>query len=90
MASMAEETLFEFPCDFPVKIMGRRDDDFAQQMLQVVLRHAPDFDPATVDMRPSRNGNYLSLTCVIHATSKAQLDGLYLELTRHPLVKMAL
>ena len=85
-----EETLLQFPTDFPVKIMGERRDGFAQTMVDLVLRHAPDFRAETVEMRASRNGNYLSLTCVVRATSKAQLDALYREITAHPWVKMAL
>jgi hypothetical protein len=88
---MAEqETLLEFPCDFPLKIMGATCDDFAQTIVAVVLKHAPDFDPAGVTMRPSKAGNYLSLTCTIRATSKAQLDALYRELSSHPLVRVVL
>jgi len=88
---MAEqETLLEFPCDFPLKIMGATRDDFAQAIVAVVLKHASDFDPASVAMRPSKAGNYLSLTCTIRATSKAQLDALYRELSSHPLVKVVL
>ena len=84
------DTLLEFPCDFPLKIMGATRDGFAQAVVAVVLKHAPDFDPATVEMRPSKAGNYLSLTCVIRATSKPQLDALYSELTAHPWVKIVL
>ena len=84
------ETLLEFPCDFPLKVMGATRDGFAQAVVEVVLKHAPDFDPAKVEMRPSKAGNYLSLTCVIRATSKPQLDALYRELTAHPWVKIAL
>lgn len=84
------DTLLEFPCDFPLKIMGVRTDDYAQTILAVVLRHAPDFDAAAMEMRPSAKGNYLSLTCTVRATSKAQLDALYMELTAHPLVKVVL
>lgn len=84
------ETLLVFPTDFPIKIMGVRHDAFAQTMVDIVLRHAPDFRPETVEMRASSSGNYLSVTCVIRATSKAQLDALYSELTAHPWVKMAL
>ena len=84
------ETLLEFPTDFPVKIMGERRDDFAQMMVELVQRHAPDFRPESVEMRASRSGNYLSVTCVVRATSKAQLDALYREITAHPWVKMAL
>ena len=84
------ETLLEFPCDFPLKVMGATRDGFAQAVVEVVLKHAPDFDPAKVEMRPSKAGNYLSLTCVIRATSKPQLDALYRELTAHPWVKIVL
>ena len=87
---MADETLLEFPCDFPLKVMGATRDGFAQAVVDVVLKHAPDFDAARVEMRPSKAGNYLSLTCHIRATSKAQLDALYRELTAHPWVKIVL
>lgn len=87
---MPEETLLEFPCDFPIKIMGATRDGFAQAVLDVVAKHAPDFDAASMEMRPSRGGKYLSLTCTIRAVSKAQLDALYLDLTAHPFVKIVL
>ena len=87
---MSKETLLEFPCDFPLKIMGASDAGFAQTIAAVVLRHAPDFDVATMEMRPSRAGNYLSLTCTVRAVSQVQLDALYLELTSHPMVKVVL
>jgi len=91
MVKRAEpETLLEFPCDFPLKIMGATREGFAQAIVEVVLKHAPDFDAARVEMRPSRAGNYLSLTCTIRATSKPQLDALYRELTGHPWVKIVL
>jgi len=82
--------LLRFPTDFPIKIMGRRVDTFADEITEVLRRHAPDFDAATLEMRVSRQGNYLGLTATIRATSRAQLDALYLELTRHPLVKVVL
>ncbi len=85
-----QETLLEFPCDFPLKIIGATREGFAQAVVAVVRKHAPDFDAATVEMRPSKAGNYLSLTCTIRATSKPQLDALYRELTGHPWVKIVL
>lgn len=85
-----QDTLLEFPCAFPIKIMGRTEDGFANAMLEVVLRHAPDFDSATLAMRTSSSNKYLSLTCTINATSKQQLDDLYREITAHPMVVMAL
>lgn len=83
-------TLFEFPCDFPIKIMGARGDDFAQTIVDAILRHAPDFDPATLEMRASAKGNYLSLTCTFRARSQEQIDNLYRELVAHPQVKIVL
>ena len=84
------ETLLEFPCAFPLKIMGLANPALAQTVLEIVLRHAPDFAGATMEMRASSGGNYLSLTCTVVATSKPQLDALYMELTSHPLVKVVL
>ena len=85
-----EETILKFPTAFPIKAMGKREGGFAQTVLEIVLRHAPDFDGSTMEMRPSKNGNYLSVTATINATSKAQLDDIYRALTAHPAVLMAL
>jgi hypothetical protein len=87
---MAEESLLEFPCAFPIKIMGERRDEFAQVMVEIVTRHAPDFVATAVEMKASTSGKYLSLTCTIQATSRAQLDELYRELSAHPLVSIVL
>jgi len=87
---VSEQSLLKFPCDFPIKVMGQRQDGFAQAVLETVLRHAPDFDAAAMEMRPSTKGNYLSLTCTFRAVSREQLDALYRELSAHPLVKVVL
>jgi uncharacterized protein len=93
-----EETLLKFPTPFPIKAMGRikdgegktTDAEFAQRVLEIVQKHAPDYDANTLEMRPSKNGNFVSVTATINATSKAQLDDIYRELTAHPSVLMAL
>jgi putative lipoic acid-binding regulatory protein len=79
-----------FPCDFPIKVMGKTQSGFAQAITGVVQRHAPDFDPALLEMRSSREGKYISLTCTIRAVSREQLDDLYRELCDHPMVTMVL
>ena len=84
------ESLLAFPCEFPIKIMGRTQAGFAQTVVEIVRRHAPDFDASTVEMRPSREGKYLSVTTTINATSREQLDNLYRELCDHPMVAMVL
>ena len=90
MKQEPEKPLLTFPCAFPMKIMGRREDGFAQLVSEIVLKHAPDFDPATIEMRSSKQGRYLSLTVTIHAKSREQLDALYSELSSHPSVIMML
>ena len=81
-----QSSLIEFPCDFPIKIMGRCQQEFTQVVLNIVKHHAPDFDETALEVRTSRNGAYLSLTCTICATSRAQLDALYQELHDHPMI----
>jgi putative lipoic acid-binding regulatory protein len=78
---MSEESLLKFPCDFPLKVMGRHNDDFRSIVLGIVQKHAGDVDVGQIEERPSKDGKYLGLTYTIRATSKAQLDALYTELT---------
>jgi len=88
---MSEQpSLIEYPCDFPIKIMGKAQQDFTQIALAIVKFHAPDFDTATLEVKASKNGTYLSLTCTIRATSRSQLDALYQALSSHPLVSVVL
>ena len=84
------ESALTFPCEFPIKVMGPTADGFAQAIAQVVRKHAPEFDPATMEMRASSAGKYLALTCTINATSRAQLDDLYRDLSSHPMVRVVL
>ena len=87
---MAEDTLIEFPCDFPIKVMSEMRDDFAEIIVTEIRKQLPDFDPSRVEMRASSGGKYISLTCTVHVTSKAQLDNIYRALTAHPMVKITL
>ena len=83
-------SLLSFPCVFPMKVMGRREDGFAQVVSEIVQRHVADFHPGTIEMRSSKNGRYLSLTVTINAKSREQLDRLYSELSKHPMIMMVL
>ena len=87
---IADTPLVDYPCDFPIKILGHTRAGFAQAMLDIVKRHAPDFDGSSMEMKSSKRGKYLSLTCVIRASSREQLDRLYRELCDHPMVVMVL
>ena len=84
------ETLLEFPCDFPLKIVGEAQVEFLQVVQDIVMRHAPDFDTGSVTQKVSSGGKYVSLTCTVNATSKPQLDDLYRELSAHPMVRVVL
>ena len=90
MPDRQDPSLIDYPCEFPLKIMGATRAGFAQAVLEVVQRHAPDFDGATLEMKSSKHGKYLSITCTINATSREQLDALYQELCDHPMVVMVL
>ena len=83
-------SLIEYPTDFPINVMGLTQPGFAQAVVGIVRQHAPDYDAATIELRNSKEGKYLSLTCVIRATSREQLDALYRDLCDHPMVKMVL
>jgi len=87
---MAEDTLLEFPTDFPIKIMGEASDDFRSLAIGIVSRHFGDLDPARIEERPSKGGKYLGLTITVRAESKAQLDAAYMELTSCRQVLVAL
>lgn len=87
---MKEDTLLEFPCDFPLKVMGRNTDDFRSVVLGIVQKHMGEIDSSKIEERPSRDGTYLGITCTVVATSKAQLDALYMELTSCERVMVAL
>jgi putative lipoic acid-binding regulatory protein len=84
------ESLIQYPTDFPIKVMGRREPRLVQTIVGIVQRHAPDFDPVTVEMRASKKNSYLSVTCTVRATSREQLDALYQDLCDHPSVVMVL
>ena len=88
--ALETESLIEYPCDFPIKVLGHTRAGFAQTVLAIVQSHVPDFDGSTMEMRPSKHGKYLSVTCVVRASSRQQLDELYRALCDHPMVVMVL
>jgi len=87
---MSEETFFEFPCQFPIKAMGKTNAEFDLLVLEIVRRHSIAVNESEIKSRPSKDGNYLSVTITIEATSKKQLDTIYQALNDHPHVLMTL
>ena len=83
-------TLIDYPCEFPIKIMGKNEEEFTKSILMIVNRHISNFDDKSVEARGSKENKYLSLTCTVHVISQSQLDALYQELCDHPMVLMAL
>jgi putative lipoic acid-binding regulatory protein len=84
------ESLIEYPSAFPIKVMGGNVPGFETAIVEVAQRFDPSFDASTVEVRPSRAGNYLSVTVTVTATSREQLDDLYRALSAHPMVKVVL
>lgn len=87
---MSEATLLEFPCTFPVKAMGKASVQLDSLVLSIVQQHCPQTPSSALKSRLSKDGNYLAVTVLVEAGSKAQLDAIYQQLSDHPLVLMAL
>ena len=85
-----KDSLIEYPCDFPIKVMGATHPAFAETIVAVVTEHDPTFSAERVEMRASTGGRYIGLTVTVRATSRAQLDALYTALSGHPFVKVVL
>ena len=79
-----------FPCDFPIKVMGRAADDFDTLVVSIVQRHVGDLHEHSITVRASAGGNYVSVTVTVRAESQHQLDNLYRELSGHERVVMVL
>ncbi|MCK9608456.1 MAG: DUF493 domain-containing protein [Methylomonas sp.] len=84
------ESLLEFPCQFAIKAMGKTSADFDTIVVEIVRRHVSDIHEGAVSSRPSKAGTYTSVTVMIEATSREQLDAIYQGLTDHPAVLVAL
>ena len=85
-----DDTLLEFPCSFPIKVMGRSADDLQTIVEEIVVRHVESDQLLELRQTHSRAGNYVSVTVTVLAQTKSQLDAIYYDLTRHDLVIMAL
>jgi uncharacterized protein len=84
------ESLLEFPCDFPLKVMGRKSEDFRELVVRMVAAEAGPLDDASIRIRESRDGNFVALTIMVRTESQAQLDAIYRALSAHDQVLMVL
>jgi putative lipoic acid-binding regulatory protein len=85
-----KESLIEFPCDFPIKVMGKSHPDFIATITAVIQQFDSGFDPSNIETRPSSGGNYTGLTVTVRALNREHLDDIYRALTGHPMVKIVL
>lgn len=88
--SGSDTTLLEFPCQFPIKAMGKISADFEKIVVDIVQLHVLNMDKSSIKSRHSKKSNYLAVTVTIEATSKSQLDAIYQDLTKHSLVLITL
>jgi putative lipoic acid-binding regulatory protein len=86
----SSESVLQFPCDFPIKVMGKSHPEFQQVIVEVIRQFDAGFDGTRVETRPSSAGNYTGLTVTVRATGRAQLDDIYRALSGHPMVKVVL
>lgn len=84
------DQLLEFPCEFPIKAMGRAEEGFLERVVAIINRHVPHLCEHAVRITPSRNGNYISVTVLVMASSRSQLDDIYRDLTACESIIMAL
>ncbi|MBP6616587.1 MAG: DUF493 family protein [Burkholderiaceae bacterium] len=90
VADTRKESLITYPSLFPIKVMGVKADGFVHAITVIAQQFDPSFDASTIELRPSKAGNYLGVTITVTATSREQLDALYRTLSTHPMVKVVL
>ncbi len=89
-SDLPSESLLSFPCNFSIKVFGKAGDAFELAALTVIRQHAPDLKQNAIQVKPSKKGNYTAMSVTFEATSKKQLDAIYSDLSKEPLVVMAL
>ncbi len=85
-----QESLIEYPSQFPIKVMGQKVEGLVTAITHIAHQFDPAFDAATIELRESKGGKYLGVTITVTATSREQLDELYRTLSTHPMVKVVL
>ena len=90
MANDNAYDLIDFPCHFPIKVIGEVSENFTAIIISIIQTHSKAFDASAVEMKGSSQGKYISLTCNVFVKSKDQLDKIYIDLSKHPLTKFVL
>jgi len=90
MTDTTEDKLLEFPCDFPIKMMGRDEPEFRETAVALIEQHAGKIDSDAIRTAQSSKGNFLSITITISAQNQQQLDDIYRDLSEHEDILVAL
>ena len=85
-----DQSLMTFPCDFQIKIIGSNTESFVSEILDIAYKHFPDIEDTSIQNQPSKHGNYLAISITLYVKDQVTLDALYMELTKHPDIKMVL
>ncbi|MDI9818221.1 MULTISPECIES: YbeD family protein [unclassified Legionella] len=85
-----KHSIIEFPCDFPLKVIGKHTVDFFKEISDITRKHFPPTLDEAIRYQESQQGNYISITITVYVEDQMTLDAFYLELTKHPDVKMVL
>jgi len=84
------DTLLQFPCHFPIKIIGKADGNFEPLVIRLLFEHFPNIAENAIVLNPSRNENYMAITATVYAQNKQEIDNLYYALTKEPNILMVL
>ena len=87
---MTQKTLIEFPCYFPIKIIGNNSSTFLEEVRQITGTHFPNFKQDTLTYKISKDANYIAITVTVFAENQRMLDAFYRAITEHPEIKMVL
>jgi hypothetical protein len=85
-----DASLIKFPCDFPIKIMGKATDVFKKDIFAILRKHYPALNTDTIQINFSKNGNFIAISATVFAQDQPSLDALYQNLSQHPDIKMVL
>ena len=85
-----ESSKIEYPCRYPIKVMGLDVDDFSVAIVNIIRIHAPDLGDEDISYRPSREGKYLAVNVIITAHSLEQIQALFDDLKASGRVAMVL
>lgn len=88
--AVTTDSLIEYPCHFPIKVMGAHAPGFVSAMVAIAQQFDPDFDSESIEHRPSKGGNYLGLTLTLRVCNREDLDNAYRAFSGHPMVKVVL